>query len=423
MLAKGKNTAPARPLSGVDYLVDSWTDYIFVYDEVLCAETLFKGLEKALTLNPYFGGRKFRGNDNQTYITGACEGALFEHIESDSLLPESVCEHDTYKRQFLCDDSKRPKHKRSKTSLKTPLFQVKLSNFKNGSVLGLSIWHPLSDGATFLAFLDRWRLLTQGKDATPLDTSLYSAEPPAVATAPVNFVDISGFKAHELAFPECKEKTFVIDAQAIANLPRTACADHYLESDYIAALIWSLISKASGLKETELRLYSIYDIRELLELTSNAMGNHLYYPSLSLSTEELCSLPLEEIAAKIRESAFQLIDDLDSIKNDIGWANSNINGTNAKQFALKPLFDTIFSSATAFNNLSGVPFYDVSFADRQPIFVDNIFDDPARFITYMPSAPGRDEIILKINLPAEQMDTFTVLFDELFSVKESIAYV
>ncbi len=95
-------------------------------------------------------------------MTGGNEGVLLEFQQFDVTLPRHFYENEYQGYELFCEKGFRELHKFSRSSFKHPLFQIKISEFENASVLGISVWHSLSDGTTFFNFIQLISQLYRG---------------------------------------------------------------------------------------------------------------------------------------------------------------------------------------------------------------------------------------------------------------------
>ncbi|NRA59563.1 MAG: hypothetical protein HRU25_01360 [Psychrobium sp.] len=411
MLVDSEIKLPALELTGVDLLCESWSDYVMVYDYVIDQDELCQSLKKALNRNPYFGGRKLCGADGKGYISSD-GGASIEFHHENTELPDDYVEFDQDDDHLFCDRSNRKKHRASRTSLKVALFQIKVTTFKNATVMGFSVWHSLADGTTFFDFINAWTSIHRDVEVPDINFDRIERDLTHVDSDFSNSLKkISFYTDKEKKIKPMQEQTFVLTSTqqkqifALNNPHQTV-----MNVDILPAFVWKLIlGSLSASNMLTASLYSVYDVRPLVGVCDNYVGNLLYYPNVTVNRSEVDNLSVESIAESIRESAYELLDEADFILDEIVWLSKHVTSLNKSQFIHGTLGSAIYEDAVIYNNLSSLPLSRMDFGNGAPSYIDcPLAEDvkDARFITVFSLPSNENDLMVKVNLTVEEMKIF-----------------
>ena len=162
-LVYGQLQASPQKLFGQDIMsLKGFMPRLLVWNHRLEIKPLITSLEKVIDLYPYISGRIHGINSPDPTLHGSNKGVRFVCEERDEPLP------------FLCDHQPIDIHKYEGLNQlilevendcfdeETPLFQVKLSLFTNGSILATTICHGLADGTARFNLMSAWSDIALG---------------------------------------------------------------------------------------------------------------------------------------------------------------------------------------------------------------------------------------------------------------------
>ena len=140
----------------------------WIFDEQVDINTLKTGLKKLLNDYPHLSGRM----KDKTGITLTNEGVPFTIVDEPDLLIKDVLKRDDFTniKQF----SSEIKTSRLRKGIDSPL-SIKVTRFKDGSVLGVQCSHACMDGDSFYTMVYNWGQIcrNQGFSKPILDQSLF----------------------------------------------------------------------------------------------------------------------------------------------------------------------------------------------------------------------------------------------------------
>ena len=214
-------------------------------------------LEKVIDLYPYIAGRIHGINSPDPTLHGSNKGVRFVCEERDEPLP------------FLCDNQPIDIHKYK--GLKqlllevesdsfdedTPLFQVKLSLFTNGSILATSICHGLADGAARFNLMSAWSAIARGLTPSPpvLDRNMLRDDvlAEAIDSRPSYWYSSANIWSQDPEFI-CTSDVLRLEAGFISALVNdvhvsTSKMGFISRQDVIQAYVWKLLSKLGDKKD------------------------------------------------------------------------------------------------------------------------------------------------------------------------------
>ena len=139
----------------------------WIFDTQIDVDQLKDALSKALSYYPHLAGRM----KNQTGITLTNDGVPFSVAEEPDLSIEDVIKRDDVTN--IKDFSTKIKPARLQKGIDAPL-NVKFTQLKNGSVLGVQCSHACMDGDSFYTMVYNWGQICRGEsfDQPVLDQSL-----------------------------------------------------------------------------------------------------------------------------------------------------------------------------------------------------------------------------------------------------------
>lgn len=400
-----------QQLSGIDASIPSFATYVFLYNHVLCEETLTESLKKALYLNPYFSGRLKNIDTSAPFITACDSGALFvsETYDEDILCFYSS-DSPYLERSYIRSEINTP------TDEYTPVLQIKLSKYRNGSILGVSSHHSVCDGASFFDFLNNWGKLARGEEPTPavFDRQLFKQLALGEGLSPDENFPIMKVDS-EWRWPENKSatKSFRLTVSFTKQLMKNAKANGLKESVGIetslwVAYLWKLLVSLQASGDITTPLVQTYNTRALLNMDKGYFGNAVAFSKLQLEKEELTKLPIETIAKYILHDYYNLIKNPDRCRRNIAFWEARMHDKTVKQYKHEAVQLHRQGIAIAINNLTTQPIYDIDFGSGAPVWSE--FPDRGvlfRYVKALPSPEKNGDIILLVTLPDAEMAEFS----------------
>ncbi len=144
---------PPDYLTCYDVQVDGYyLKSIRVYNKRLDETTLISSLKKTLALFPYLTGRLFFDKMGLPYIKANNAGVLFTTEEKNIPLPNYTNDNPV---NFQASNYMHNICKQQRDE-NTPLLQIKLSQYLNGSILGFTSDHIQLDGFSSGLFMNAW---------------------------------------------------------------------------------------------------------------------------------------------------------------------------------------------------------------------------------------------------------------------------
>ncbi|QXI32359.1 hypothetical protein [Pseudomonas promysalinigenes] len=407
---RGKRCLPSWPLSGIDKMVESWADYLLVYDYPLDVQAFATHLASALDVNPYFAGRK-QTTPQGLVATGDNQGVRLEISRHTLRLPLTVLQGDYRGLDPFCDRTWRERHRLSRTSLSQPLLQIRLSLFEDATVVGFSVWHGLSDGTTFFEFLACIAQFATARseqidapDFTPLDA--VAGPMPGHA-----LVDRWQRPAHEQVLARFAEAAFTLTKENIERLLGGCDYHGFMRDDLLISCIWRLIITTDIMPDQQdVVLYPVYDARLLMGVSAGRMGNLLCYPTVKVRAMLLREMSLPAIAGLVRQAVGERVMDCETLHAELQAICAVADGAEKGRYLLSPLYESFFGNGVLFNNLTGMPCQRFDLGAGGPVHVDSPLHDPMRFVQFFPCLSGAGLMTVKVNLELEHLQRFKAAF-------------
>ncbi|MDF2488525.1 MAG: hypothetical protein K0S77_1147 [Pseudomonas sp.] len=399
-------------LSGLDRMVESWADYLLVYPYCIEGGVFAEHLAKALDLNPYFAGRKMT-LDQGMVVSGGNEGARLEQVRVSGMLPDGVLMGRYDQFDPFCDRTRREQHRRSKTSLKQPLLQIRLSVFDDATVIGFSVWHGLSDGTTFFEFLERLAECCQGR-GTPVRLPVFEPFQAAPGAVPEGaLVDRWQYPDAVQQSPVFAEGAFTLHEADIDRLLEGCVCPGFMRQDYLIGYLWRLIVMTDTLEAGErTALYPVYDARQLMDMSPAQVGNLLCYPTVALRAGQVREAGLAELASHIRDAATARVLDSDTLQEELQAICAQVESGGQGRYLLQPLYESLYGHSVLFNNLTGMPWQRFDLGQGAPVHVDAPMHDPLRFVQFFPCLSRPGALTVKVNLPESHLHRFRDRFNQ-----------
>lgn len=398
---------PSQRLNAVELMLTDYVSYVLIYDHILCEKKLINSFKKALNLTPYLSGRIKGIESRNPIITGNDSGVLFvsEHYDQkiNNTTPISAphiknsCIN--IGRQHFDED--------------TPVLQVKLSKYKNGSTLGLHFHHSVCDAVSFINFLKGWAAIARNEEPFTflfnrnlLRRNAYGRGAHPSKSFPVK--KLSG--TWRLSKGRSHKSTFRLTSKFLTRLLKQAKAKGIqeevgLKHSLWSAYIWKLMASAChdfSFDTTNLLL--VYNTRKLLNLDKNYFGNAIAFPLLRESRDELRQKSIESIGEKIHSCYIDLINDPIQVRKDIAFWNKKIGYDEGLQHVYESLALMSEGKTISINNLSTQPIYDIDFGSGNPIWFEHIdLESGVRDVEAFPSPERNGDIILFISAPKPEL--------------------
>lgn len=347
---------------------------------------------------------------------------------NDAGLAYTVIEEDRAMPRYGYDHSMKPEMGRLAETLAfsplnrdQPIVGIRVTRFRDGTVLGLTTTHALMDGSGAWRFLDRWSQHFREKpeplaltfdralihSALQLDGEGARPAEAAPAVSPMSWLRGGRFILGALLSP-------LTGATSVFHLPAAALAAHKARlSKRLPAGEWistqdtamSLVVQAVAAATTheQLQCGSIYDIRRLagLGLSAQYTGNAAASRMFTSRSAELARDPLL-VARTLRQLASTL---------DGGRARAELQQL-AARFTPRTAMDFLpgfigdqFSNGLLLNNYSRFPMYQADFGSGPPIWGDYPHVPMNRVITLCPD-PNGDGVAVHLTLPRREMRRF-----------------
>ncbi|NIF27251.1 hypothetical protein F3J44_12815 [Pantoea sp. Tr-811] len=406
----GQRRLPPWPLSGIDKMVESWADYVLVYDYPVDPQAFAGHLARALDVNPYFAGRK-QTTAQGLVVSGDNQGVRLEVCRHPGRLPEAVFAGDYGSIDPFCDRAWREQHRLSRTSLRQPLLQIRLNLFDDTTVVGFSVWHGLSDGTTFFEFLAQLsRFATgTGEQVDSADFTPLQAVPGTVPDGAL--VDRWERPEHEQVLAHFAEAAFTLTQAHVERLLASCDYHRFMRDDLLIGCIWRLIALTDTAQGDEaMTLYPVYDARLLMDVNAARVGNLLCYPTVRATAAALGDMNLQAIGALVRQAAGERVLDCESLHAELQAICAMVDAAQPGRYLLAPLYDSFFGHGVLFNNLCGMPCERFDLGRGAPCHVDAPLHDPMRFVQFFPCLSGAGVMTIKVNLELHHLQRFQVAF-------------
>lgn len=406
----GLRRLPPWRLSGIDRMVESWADYVLVYDYRLDAQAFAGCLASALDVNPYFAGRK-QTTESGLVVSGDNQGVLLEINRLDGLLPKAVMDSDYTGLELFCDNHWREQHRLSRTSLRQPLLQIRLSLFEDATVIGFSVWHGLSDGTTFFEFLALLAHFANGRDHPITYPEFAPLQAVAGPIAEDVLVDRWQRPKQEQVPGRFAEAAFTLTQADVARL-LAGCDYHgFMRDDLLIGYLWKLIVDCDTVEADDaVTLYPVYDARQLMDVSRARLGNLLCYPTVKAKAEQLGGMSVQAVGSLIRQAANQRVLDCESLQAELQAICAVAEQGEQGRYLLTPLYESFFGKGVLFNNLTGMPYQRFDLGAGVPVHVDAPLHDPMRFVQFFPCLSRPGAVTVKVNLEQHHLQRFQAAF-------------
>jgi hypothetical protein len=434
-----------QPLTGLDIgmPVDSFC-IALVYQQPLDELLVVASLQKALDRNPYFSGRLFGIGSTLPLVIPNNAGALFTCNAYPRSMPA-----------FGIDQPLKPHLLKFAHCIQsfgfdhhTPPLQVQLTSFPNGCILAISISHALCDGTSMLEFIRSWAgyalqaptlpqvdwnrrdvqqmALGDGIAPSPQAPVVELKQPFPLNTQPTDtaIFHLSAAMLDHLCDKHLnrKEGISLRDAshQGISQsglsaqdtLPLDASLQEISRQDIAAAFIYLLLLRCGNDAKSGMSLSIVCNIRRILELPANYLGNAVCLRHFQPSSGQLRSMDIRTMARQIRSMHSEIT--TGSLRRDLAfWQRRAADGTAARFMPLAT--QLALTGGILIDNMSKFGFYELDFGVGKPAWIDTPPPPSpaavARGVLMLPAPPRRGGIDLHVSLLPGEMATLRALME------------
>lgn len=395
-----------QPLTGLDAgnPVEGFT-MALVFAAPLHERLLIESLQRALDQCPYFSGRLFGLGCTLPLVIPNNEGVLLTCASCDNTIPVFNLQRPLkpYISRFV--------HRIAASDFDhhTPLLQIRLTNFIDGSILGISVCHAFCDATSMIAFLRDWAdIALGGSGAAAPCWNRRDVQQLAVGTGEH---PSSGSPVIELERPfeaaaQCIETAiFHVGTTSLEQLHGTFGGDRTIScQDVAAAFIFLTMARCNTECADDLSLTFVCNVRRLLELPANFLGNAVCLRHFDLARAELEGADIGSIARKIRRTTAAL--SAQDLRHDLAFWQRKVAEGSAHRFMSVALHRALHGGILI-DNMSKFDFYGLDFGAGKPVWIDTPApSDPAavsRGALMLPAEPARGGIDVHVSLPPEEM--------------------
>jgi hypothetical protein len=395
-----------------------------VYQQPLDELLLIASLQKALNQNPYFSGRLFGIGSTLPLAIPNNEGALFTCNAYPGSMPAFGIDHPLkpHLPQFV--------HRMPSFGFDhhTPLLQVQLTSFPNGCILAISISHALCDGTSMLNFMQCWAdhalhannsplpdwnrrdvqqmAIGDGSNTSPCAPVIELNQPFLLNTQPVDTII---FRLSASLLEQLCEKHR--DEEDSLHRPNQEInRRHISRQDVVVAFLYLLLVRCNNDANGCLPLSIACNVREILELPANYLGNAVCLHHFQPAAGQLRQMDIRTMARQIRKLHSEIT--ANSLRRDLAFWQRRVADGTAAQFM--PLATQLaMTGGILIDNMSKFGFYELDFGGGKPAWIDTPPPpSPAaisRGVLMLPAPPGQGGIDLHVSLPPAEMATLRAL--------------
>lgn len=377
----------------------------------LDSSRLLESLRACLKEFPYFCGRLHQSAEAWS-IDGSDAGLPVSIIHQDRDMPAFGYRQSMKKiMRKLCEPLAFIQGNRDE-----PLVGIRITHYRNGTVIGISNSHVMMDGSGAWQFLQRWAehyrkdvspaQFTQ--DRSPLifseSEASQAAASPYYAVTKISKLAVGVFFARCISTAwTCKTVVMHIPAKRLAQEKQQIMSslpeNHWVSTQDVAmALLVKPLLEAT--KKTNMIFGAIYNFRHLHELglTPQYIGNaatarEFIMPSHSDTTA---------IAATLRQIAGSLLPQ--HVKADLQYMQANVPPDEGLQHHAT-FITRQFDDGVMLNNYTKFSMYQADFGHGTAIWADYPEVTLNRSITLLPDPQG-DGVAAHITLPRNEMKLF-----------------
>jgi len=389
----GSSRVSSQPLNGFDLKQHhELFPHSFVYQRVLDEEKIIDSLQEILRINPYFSGRIISHEKASGRVILNNGGAEFSVERIEKNIPKYGIDNPLKKNsEYFC-----PLVNTVGFSEKTPLLKVRLFQFNDGSILSMTASHQLTDGAGLFEFMKDWAAVANGRepgfrehDRFALTHNFEGAEKSLLN------------RLRELANPGLEEnhsanevpitKIIRISQALIRRIMEEQRTEKkggawVSAQDVLTALLWKNLIDFNRIdKDEKISLLTAYNIRRLLSLPPNYVGNAVTNRLIDLLVKNVMDLSVVGVARVLRESIESL--KKEDCLNDLMFWDGLLNEEKQQSFFFQK---TIPNNWVVINNLSKFGWDKVDFGGEPVWFDIPAFPNVNRRVFILPSPLGND---------------------------------
>jgi shikimate O-hydroxycinnamoyltransferase len=372
---------------------------------------LLDSLHECLKEFPYFCGRLKQYEDHWS-LDGNDAGLSLSIVQHDSAMPAYGYQH-TMKKQMrgLCEPLAFSSGNKDKA-----LMGIRITHYKDGTVIGISNSHVLMDGTGAWQFLQRWAEHYRNElkpahftqDRSPLlflDDDIQQATPsPYYSSIRISKLALAAFFARCIAsFATGKTTVLHLPAATITNAKQQindVLPEGQSVSTQDVAMALIIEPLLSSTKQSELIFGTLYNFRHLVELgfSPQYIGNAATAREFILSQNSNA----KTAATTIRRLAGTLLSQ--HVLADSQYMQSTIAPHEGMRH--HPEFMARqFTNGVLLNNYTRFPMYQVDFGGGTAIWADYPDMTLNRCIALLPDPKG-DGVAAHVTLPRKELEKF-----------------
>ncbi|HSB95849.1 MAG TPA: acyltransferase [Spongiibacteraceae bacterium] len=404
---------PIQPITGLDIgYPTGGAGLVLVYQQVLNREVLIASLQKALDRVPYFAGRIVALESSQPLVVPNNEGVLFSHAHYRERMPRYEISRPLKPQihEFVpyIDSCGFDRH--------TPLLQIKLSTFLQGSILGIAVSHVFCDGISTIDFLNSWaayarnasapaapawqrhtlKSVAEDSDKSNLPTAMIELEQPLQFYAELVACEIFHLPAALLERLYKKYGTVDTAAASPANI--------------LTAYIFLTLARCRLQADEPCSLTLVYNTRKILGLASDYLGNAVALRSLQWTCKQIIELGVAALARSIRQLYPAIT--ANDLRREQKFMEQKMTDGTAAQFLPEASY-RMLTGGVLINNVAKFPLYDLDFGSGRPIWYEAppqpVPTPVCRGVLICPTPPERDGVDIHVTLPSAEMIIFSKL--------------
>jgi len=405
-----------QPLNGVDILSLDFVNYSLLFDHTLDEKTLVDSLKKALSIYPYFSGR-IKDIYSDCPIVTACDSGISFTTESYS---EDILCFTSYDSHYLQRCHIKPES--AFVDEDTPLLQLKLSKYCNGSIISFLFHHTLCDAQSFFRFLVNWGKLAREESPSivSFDRRLIQERTEGNEHFPEENIPV--VKVNQDFQPLEKvgsKRTFRISKNFIDSLVTSAKAKGIkdrigLKHSLLKAFIWKLISLNYNSKDEARSILLVYDTRALLKIGRTYFGNAQVLQTFEFKQNVLLDVSIETIAEEILTSYYDLIENPSQLYREITYLNALIKAKTIREYDYEAFRLFAEGKAIAINDMHTQPIYDIDFGSGPAVWFEHLDRGKMNnYIEFFPAPEKNGDIILFTTLHEDDTTNFPKYFSAI----------
>lgn len=417
-IVTGAEVAYRQELTVVDLATGDVADpRLLIYTHILSEAELLASLKQAIDINPYVAGRVLGLKTGVPVISAANQGLLFSCENFATKTPlyginKSIASIDEVRDfcHFI---------KKSDVDEYTPLVQIKLSRFLDGSILTFVRPHFFSDAISMWRFIYTWAALCRGAapptfqfNRQPINQLFKRTTAFKFLTRTDSVLSVSAERRPAAAFVK---KVFRLPSAVIDSLEKLVVRDPsdsqwVSRQDLVMAYFWRHLAVCFELDRTALAEFILLrNTRTILALQPDYFGNAIAKLRYSDSLVNIQQKTLLQVAQDIRRQVKS-----QTPHSITGQFNRGAtHGSAAGRYGLTNTTACVAKVSVVFNNCSKFPVYDIDFGLGRPCWNDIVRDSPPHREVLIFNTPMLDGgVDCHVNLPLDEMQRLSRQIDE-----------